>query len=96
MRLLNIWVKLLSTTIQVAFIQLQLLNQRILFRLDEWFKTYKEWNKTQSVSSKEISALDEFDEYGNALNTSNTEPEPETETENDKYKPYDGPVSMTP
>ena len=94
MRLLNIWVKLLSTTIQVAFIQLQLLNQRILFRLDEWFKTDK-----KPVSPKTISAFDEFEEqildieeeFSDALNTSDTQDKPDK-----PYKPYDGPVSMTP
>ena len=95
MRLLNIWVKLLSTTIQVAFIQLQLLNQRILFRLDEWFKTDK-----TPVSSEIISAsfdddtmeLDIEEEFSNALTTSDS-----NEDEPDKpYKPYNGPVSMTP
>lgn len=87
MRLLNIWVKLLSTTIQVAFIQLQLLNQRILFRLDEWFKTDKARNKSQSVSPKIISASDEFEDPFDI----------EEEDKPDKpYKPYNGPVSMTP
>ena len=95
MRLLNIWVKLLSTTIQVAFIQLQLLNQRILFRLDEWFKTDK-----KPVSPKIISAFDDDDtmeldieeEFSNALTTSDS-----NEDKPDKpYKPYNGPVSMTP
>ena len=90
MRLLNIWVKLLSTTIQVAFIQLQLLNQRILFRLDEWFKTDKARNKSQSVSPKIISAFDEFEDQILDI-------EDEEEDKPDKpYKPYNGPVSMTP
>ena len=85
MRLLNIWVKLLSTTIQVAFIQLQLLNQRILFQLDEWFKTDK-----KPVSPKIISAFDEFEDQILDI-------EDEEDDKPDKpYKPYNGPVSMTP
>ena len=93
MRLFKIWLRLLNTTITISYYQLRLLNQRILYRLDEWFNT--------PVSSKEISAsfddddtmeLDIEEEFSNALSTSDS-----NEDKPDKpYKPYDGPVSMTP
>ena len=91
MRLFKIWLRLLNTTITISYYQLRLLNQRILYRLDEWFNP--------PVSSKEISAsfddddtmeLDIEEEFSNALNTS------DTNEEKKPYKPYDGPVSMTP
>jgi hypothetical protein len=93
MRLLKIWLRLLNTSLTVAYYRARLLNQRILFQLDEWFNT--------PVSSKEISAsfddddtmeLDIEEEFSNALTTSDS-----NEDKPDKpYKPYDGPVSMTP
>jgi len=91
MRLLKIWLRLLNTSLTVAYYRARLLNQRILFQLDEWFNP--------PVSSKEISAsfddddtmeLDIEEEFSNALNTS------DTNEEKKPYKPYDGPVSMTP
>ena len=95
MRLFKIWLRLLSTTMTISYYQLRLLNQRILFQLDEWFKTDK-----TPVSSEIISAsfdddtmeLDIEEEFSNALTTSDS-----NEDEPDKpYKPYNGPVSMTP
>ena len=80
----------------ISYYQLRLLNQRILFQLDEWFKTDK-----TPVSSEIISAsfddddtmeLDIEEEFSNALTTSDS-----NEDKPDKpYKPYNGPVSMTP
>jgi|TARA_R100000084_G_scaffold108647_1_gene71852 hypothetical protein len=81
MRLLKIWLRLLNTSLTVAYYRARLLNQRILFQLDEWF--------SPPVSSKEISAFDEFEE--DILDI-----EIEEEEEKKPYKPYDGPVSMTP
>ena len=95
MRLLKIWLRLLNTSLMVAYYRARLLNQRILFQLDEWFKTDK-----TPVSSEIISAFDDDDtmeldieeEFSNALTTSDS-----NEDKPDKpYKPYDGPVSMTP
>ena len=95
MRLFKIWLRLLSTTMTISYYQLRLLNQRILFQLDEWFKTDK-----KPVSSEIISAsfdddtmeLDIEEEFSNALTTSDS-----NEDKPDKpYKPYNGPVSMTP
>ena len=83
MRLFKIWLRLLNTTIIISYYQLRLLNQRILHRLDEWFNTDK-----TPVSSKEISAS--FDEFEDELL------DIEEEEETKPYKPYDGPVSMTP
>ena len=81
MRLLKIWLRLLNTSLTVAYYRARLLNQRILFQLDEWF--------SPPVSSKEISAFDEFEE--DILDI-----EIEEEEKKKPYKPYDGPVSMTP
>ena len=81
MRLLKIWLRLLNTSLTVAYYRARLLNQRILFQLDEWF--------SPPVSSKEISAFDEFEEHILDI-------EIEEEEEKKPYKPYDGPVSMTP
>ena len=81
MRLLKIWLRLLNTSLTVAYYRARLLNQRILFQLDEWF--------SPPVSSKEISAFDEFEEHILDI-------EEEEEEEKKPYKPYDGPVSMTP
>ena len=81
MRLFKIWLRLLNTTITISYYQLRLLNQRILYRLDEWFNT--------PVSQKEISAS--FDEFEDELLDIEEE-----EEETKPYKPYDGPVSMTP
>tara|TARA_R100000027_G_C2169620_1_gene70346 strand:- start:20 stop:259 length:240 start_codon:yes stop_codon:yes gene_type:complete len=79
MRLLKIWLRLLNTSLTVAYYRARLLNQRILFQLDEWF--------SPPVSSKEISAFDEFEDEILDI---------EEEEEKKPYKPYDGPVSMTP
>ena len=85
MRLFKIWLRLLSTTMTISYYQLRLLNQRILFQLDEWFKTDK-----TPVSPKIISAFDEFEDQILDI-------EDEEEDKPDKpYKPYNGPVSMTP
>ena len=81
MRLLKIWLRLLNTSLTVAYYRARLLNQRILFQLDEWFNT--------PVSSKEISAS--FDEFEDELLDIEEE-----EEETEPYEPYDGPVSMTP
>ena len=81
MRLLKIWLRLLNTSLTVAYYRARLLNQRILFQLDEWFNT--------PVSSKEISAS--FDEFEDELLDIEEE-----EEETKPYEPYDGPVSMTP
>ena len=79
MRLFKIWLRLLNTSLTVAYYRARLLNQRILFQLDEWF--------SPPVSSKEISAFDEFEDEILDI---------EEEEEKKPYKPYDGPVSMTP
>jgi hypothetical protein len=85
MRLLKIWLRLLNTSLMVAYYRARLLNQRILFQLDEWFKTDK-----TPVSSEIISAFDEFEDQILDI-------EDEEDDKPDKpYKPYNGPVSMTP
>tara|TARA_B100000902_G_C27286331_1_gene904617 strand:- start:1553 stop:1795 length:243 start_codon:yes stop_codon:yes gene_type:complete len=80
MRLLKIWLRLLNTSIMIAYYRIRLFNQRILFQLDEWFV-----DKEEPVSSKIISA-----------DTPELIEEVEEDKLETKYKAYDGPVCETP
>ncbi len=80
MRLLKIWLRLLNTSIMIAYYRIRLFNQRILFQLDEWFV-----DKEEPVSSKIISA-----------DTPELIEEVEVDEPDKPYKPYNGPVCETP
>jgi len=99
-QLLSIWTRLFLTTLDIIYYKARLLFQRFKFWLEEEWSMYRDNDKHDNNSKRDNNS---------GLNSSMNKPEPhsryakkksahniEGESSRSDYKPYDGPVSMTP
>ena len=90
-QLLSIWTRLFLTTLDIIYYKARLLFQRFRFWLEEEWSMYRDNDKHDNDSN--TNKPEPHSRYAKKKSAHNKQ---SSKISRSDYKPYDGPVSMTP
>ena len=95
-QLLSIWTRLFLTTLDIIYYKTRLLFQRFKFWLEEEWSMYRDNDKHDNNSKRDNNSSTNKPEPHSRYAKKKSAHNIESESSRSDYKPYNGPVSMTP